>query len=146
MAYTAVTDIEGEFKSVTFGSATAVTLTQVNEFIAQEEAAIDAAVGAVYVTPVTVGSQAVAVMKLMSTLMVKARVLDKLYVKSADQKTDQGTPAEDLRKRVAEMLKQIQKKIMPLPGASLISSVGGVRSYTDDTQKDHIFQRDVDQW
>lgn len=146
MPYTVATDIESEFKSITFGSDTAVTLTQVNEFIAQEEAAIDAEVGAVYVVPVTQGPQAVSLMKLMSQLMVKARVLDKLYVKTGDQKADQGVTSVDLRKRVADMLKRIVKKEVPLLGASLISTVGGVKSYTSDNNKEHIFQRDVDQW
>lgn len=146
MAYTESSDIQGEFKSVIFGSTTAVTLTQVNEFIAQEEAAIDAEVGTVYTTPVTAGAGAVAVMKLISTLMVKARVLDKLYVKTGDQKADQGVDSTELKERAQELIKKIINRALLLPGASLISSSGGVRSYTADNNKKHTFKRGVDQW
>lgn len=78
MAYAGTTDVQSEFKKINFADTDAVVSTsEVTEFIAQEEAALNAEVGTVYVVPIT-DSGGISLMKRMSVFMVKARVLDLL--------------------------------------------------------------------
>lgn len=150
MAYTDITAIQGEFKSVTFSATTAVTTDDIARFISEEEAFLDAHVGTIYTTPVT-GTEALKIMKLMSTLLVKARILDILEVKTGKTDEDQGGgAAEKLRDRILNedtgILSLIKKKLFLLSDATLVSSSGGVSSYTQSNSLTSQFQKGVDQW
>ena len=145
MAYTTKAAVQSEFKSITFDTTTAVTAATVNEFIVQEEALLDAEIGTVYVVPVT-GSGALSIMKNLATLRVKARIMDNLPVKTGKGEVDQGTGGEGIREKVQAIIDKIKEKKLILPGASLLESSGGVKSYTATQSKTHTFQRDIDQW
>ncbi len=143
--YTTVAAVQSEFKGVTFAAGTAVTTDDVDEFIIQEEFSLEGELSTVYNVPIT-GSQSISIMKRMSTLMVKARIMDILPVKTGKSEVDQGNPADGLRKIVSDMLEKLREKKMLLPDATLKESSGGVKSYTSENEIDHIFQRDIDQW
>jgi hypothetical protein len=146
--YTTVAAIQSEFKSVTFGASTAVTSTDVDEFITQEETALEAEVGTIYAIPIT-GAAGISIMKLMATLMVKARIVDLLQVKTGDAKADQVNSGEPLRDRVHGdngLLTKIVSKKLTLTGATLVESSGGVKSYAVDNDLTPEFQSGVDQW
>lgn len=145
MAYTTKTAIQSEFKDITFDTSTAVTSTDVNEFISQEEALLEAEIAAIYLTPIT-ASGSLPIMKNLSTMRVKARILDILYVKTGNPDVDQGSGAEGIRENVQKILDKIKDKILILPGATLAESSGGVKSYVSANSVTHLFERDTDQW
>ena len=145
MAYTSATAVQSEFKSITFSTSTAVTTADVTEFIAQEEAALDVEAGTVYTTPIT-GTNALAVMKLMATLMVKARVLDILPVKVGSDGAEQDSGSKALRDRVSAMIERIKSKSILLADATLLQSSGGVRSYANDNALTQVFKRETQSW
>lgn len=146
MAYAGTTDVQSEFKKINFADTDAVVSTsEVTEFIAQEEAALNAEVGTVYVVPIT-DSGGISLMKRMSVFMVKARVLDLLYVKTGNEKTDQGSGGEAYREIVRDMLDRIRKKELILSGAILAGSTGGVSSYSSAHCIDQVFKKDEQQW
>lgn len=151
--YASSSDIASEFKSIDFSASNAViSTTEVNNFIDQEEAAIESEVATVYTVPVT-GSKAIQLMKLMTIMMVKARILDILTVKSGKQTTDQGgSTSLDLRKRVFGgegedgMIQRIRKKDLRLVDAILAETTAGVTSYNVNNNITPIFKRDCAQW
>lgn len=145
MAYTTVSAIQDEFKNITFSASTYPTSTAVSEFITQEEYLLDAEVGTVYTTPIT-GTMALSVMKLMSTLMVKARVMEILTVKTGSSDEDQGNPADDLRQRVRDMLDKIKSKLLILSDETLLETSGGVRDYNSNNDITQTFKATTDQW
>ena len=143
--YTSVAAIQSEFKSMTFGASTAITSDDVGEFITQEETALEAEVASVYAIPVT-GTAGIAIMKLMATLMVKARILDITQVKTGDARVDQANSGAPLRERVREMLDRIKEKKLTFASATLAESSGGVKSYAVDEDLTPEFQSGTDQW
>lgn len=145
MAYTTSDDIVAEFKDIVFSSATSVTLTNISEFIVQEEAYLDAELATIYVVPIT-DTPATTVMKMLSTFLVKARVLDILQVKTSVAKVDQGYSSKFYRDRVDSILEKIKKKKMILEGATLLESSGGVKSYAVENDLCHVFKKETEQW
>lgn len=145
--YAAVADIQAEFKSIDFSATgAAISTADATEFITQEEAGLESEVSSVYSVPIT-GTKAIAVMKLMTTLMVKARILDILPVKTGSRPPEQGeSESEKLRTRVTDMVEKIRKKEMMLIGAVLLESSGGIKSYAVDNDLDHTFLKGEDQW
>jgi phage gp36-like protein len=73
MAYCAVSDVQNDFKAVTFTSSSLVTDSAVSGFISEASALIDSYVGQRYVTPIT-GAQALALMSLYARTLVADRV------------------------------------------------------------------------
>ena len=146
-SYTSLQAVQAEFKSVQFTALTTITSTDVEGFIAEEEAHLDGEISAVYSVPVT-GSQAVSIMKKLATMRVKARILDILPVKTGKGDADQGAPGDGLREQVEKTLTKIIEKKMILPGATLRESSAGVKSYAVDEDLDHEFpaESDTDVW
>lgn len=144
--YTSVSAIQSEFKSVTFTTTSAVTTDDVNEFINQEEAALESEVCSIYSVPI-VSDRGVAMMKLMATLMVKARIVDILQVKTGDAKADQASSGQPLRDRVKELMdKIISKKVQFSSDEPLVQSSGGVQSYASSNDLTPEFRSGEDQW
>lgn len=142
MSYAVYTDIQSEFKSIDFTASNSVlSTTEVTEFITQEEALLDGEVSQIYEIPVT-GTQAISIMKLMTILMVKARIVDILVVKTGTSSPDQGSSGDALRTRCKDLLEKIMKKVILLPEATLLSSSGGVKSYTVDNDLTPLFERE----
>jgi hypothetical protein len=128
MAYTTEALIESEFKSVDFGASTAITSSDITEFISQEESLLNARLSGRYVMPTT-GTEAVKIMRRLSTMMIKARVLDILEVKTGDTTPDQGMPGDGLRKQVDDIVKMILEGDMDLVDATLSEASEGVSDY-----------------
>lgn len=150
--YADVSDVQTEFKSVTFSGSSAVTSTAVTGFINQAEAWIDAQIGTVYTTPVS-GSSSLLILKMTTVQLVKARITDILQVKTGDVKVDQAASGKDMREAAEKMIKDLKDKQFILKDATLIRSSGGVNSYgsanaTDQngSTTDNIFQKGMRQW
>ncbi len=144
--YAVAADVESEFRSINFSAAdAALSIDEITEFIGQEEAAIEALISGVYSTPIT-GSKSISVMKLMTVLMVKARVQDILAVKVGSPKPEQGNGSIELRARVMDMIDRLQNRTMQLVDATLANAGGGVQSYASENEVTRAFSRDEEQW
>jgi hypothetical protein len=147
MAYVTETLIEAEFKDIDFTASSAVTTTDITEFITQEEAMLNAQLNTVYSVPIASASSPIAfnVCRLAATLFVKARILDILYVKS-NTEADQENTGDAVRLVAQGMIDKILDKTMLLYDATLAESNGGVRSYGSENDYEAKFTMDDDQW
>lgn len=130
MSYADTSDIQNEFKNLTFSDTTAVTPARVVALITQAEAEVDAKIGQVYVAPIDPGASPVSfqIVLAISIGIVAQRVRDILEVKSPEQESSQGVrkdSASDARKR----LDQIVARTLPLPDAVLVSTTKGATSF-----------------
>lgn len=148
MAYALLADIQNEFKSVVFSSASSPTDTAVSAFIDQEEAKINARVGLKYVVPVNPTSSPLStlILRAISTHLVSAKIKEILKVKAADPKADQEARGGDPKKHAMNTIEKIVSGEMPLPDAVLVSSSDGVRSFVVDNGETQVFTKDDDQW
>jgi hypothetical protein len=149
MAYVTAALIQAEFKSLDVAAAAVITSAKVTEFIAQEEATLNGMVGTVYSCPVVEATSPLsfAIMKMLATLMIKARVEDILRVKTGGKTPDQGGEAENPNyKKAMELIKKITDREMLLPDGTLAVSSGGVRSYTAENEVEHTFERETESW
>ena len=126
MAYSSVTDIQQDFKQITFASGYNITDTQITEFIVESDALINSYVGSIYVVPVTAGD-GLNLLKLMSRSLTVSRVKKIMAVKQA-KSTDANQDVTDVlltATAVMKMLRDIQSKVSILAGATLLDAQGG---------------------
>lgn len=145
MAYSVLTDIESEFKDVTFSSTTAVTDDDIDGFIDQADAFIDSSISSRYEVPVT-GSSSLLVLQTISILLVKARVLSILSVKTPQDKTKQDPDGPTLRQQALDMLKAIKNGSLLLTDAVLTSTDGGLTSFLINEDISYTYPVDQDVW
>lgn len=152
MAYVAVSDISSEFKDISFTSSTPVTDTEVDEFISQEEAVVNAWVGKRYTVPVTLADnpESFKVLKKIATMLVVHRVREIMQVKNIEfEDVQQVTRAGSLWKDAMAMLKQIAQCDpcdLPLPDATLTTTHAGVKAFSVDNSLEFEYKRGEDQW
>jgi hypothetical protein len=148
MAYTTYQEIQADFKDVTFTTTTNVKSAEVTQFIVESDALIDAYVGTVYTVPVETGDSALALLKLLSRSLVTARIKKIMEVKQ-DKSTDANqsvvgvllSPAQ-----VMNILKDLQKKIIKLDGAVVLSASGGFNSFNVTNSTEAVMKKDSSQW
>lgn len=145
MAYSTATDIQSEFKGTTFSATSAITSTEVAEFITQTDAMIDAKISNRYTTPVT-STEALKVLKTISIGFVSKRVANILKVKTGEVSKDQDPKYDDLYSLAKKMLEDIRKGDLVLSGAALSSSKAGVSSFNVDNDVEHTMKKGIDQW
>lgn len=146
MAYSTNSDISAEFKGVTFGTSTNPTATQVDTFIADADAEIDARVGMKYTTPI-VATASIPIVRRISVLLVTGRIKRILEVKDVNPSLGkQDVQPPDLEKRARDLLKEIVMGTLPLPGATLAVAGDGVASSNVAAGREHFFTMDEDQW
>ena len=149
MAYAIVTDIEAEFKNITFNATSAVTDTEVTEFISQEEAVINATISNRYEVP-TEGTESIKVMKSISIMYVAYRVAKILNLKK-DVPIPEKMVAQTLNegsafRKAEKTLLKIQKGTLVLTDATALSSGQGIQSYNSENCLGPLWERDVRQW
>lgn len=146
MAYAEVEDIQAEFKSIKFDEDdSAVVVENVESFLAQADAEIDARISISYQVPVTGGDSALLLLKQICTWLVSQRVKDIVEVKNVRTETDQDVKI-DTAARARKMLDQIADGTLPLIGATPASSAGGVKSYVSANNIPRVFKKDSEQW
>lgn len=151
MAFCTSTDVLAEFKALSWNSST-VSSSDVSEFITQEENYVKAKVGKVYDIEnmnSTDNPQSWSILKKISIMLVASRVKDILITRTGNSQTDQTSePKKSLADQAKMMLKEIVEGDLPLPDGTLLSSTGGVSSYTVDLDEcdQHKFKRDCVQW
>ena len=150
MAYATNSDIKSEFKNISFDLADdAVTDTEVDEFIEQEEAIINATVSNRYEIPLT-GTEALKVMKSISIAYVAYRVAKIINLKKdipipkemIPQVLNEGSAFRKAKKH----LENIQSGKIVLKDAVALSSEQGVKSYNAINSIGPLWERDTAQW
>lgn len=145
MAYSTFTEVSSEFKSIVFSATSPITDTDVTRFITEADAEIDSILGTRFVTPVT-GANALILLRWCSISLVKARLIEILRVKNADDKGDQDVGSLSLRKQVLERLYRLAKGTDTLGDAPLISSSGGLDSFLRSEDVAYTFDVNKQQW
>lgn len=79
--YATAEDIQADFKEITFTETTSITTEDVEQFIVESDALINAYISNRYVTPVVTGTQGLALLKLLTRSLTAARVKRILEVK-----------------------------------------------------------------
>lgn len=145
MAYCTNSDVQAEFKSLTYTSGL-ITSAKVDEWIAQADAYINARIGLKYQTPVT-DADALSILKTISVWFVAYRVKDILITSTGSPAVDQNSqPRNDYMKLAEARLQLIIDGKLPLPNTSLANSTDGVKSYSYANSIEHTFKKDVAQW
>lgn len=150
MAYCARTDVESEFKSITFLAAAAsptspVTQEDVVSFIDQVSAYIDGKIQNRYEVPVS-GTASLLILKMVCILFVKARILSILSVKTPQDKNKQDPDGPTLEKKAEAMLDAIVKGTLELIDAEASNTDGGLTSYLKDRTIEYEFKMERDAW
>lgn len=149
MAYATAANIASEFKGITFGSTTTVTETEVNSFIEQEEAFINAAIENRYEVPIT-GTEAVKILRGISIAFVAYRVAKILNLKKdvpipekfVPQMLNEGAKYKEAK----QQLEFIQKGKVILSDATARSLGQGINSYNSENAICQKWERDTKQW
>lgn len=143
MAYSLHSDVANEFKEIDMVNGK-ITEAKVTEFISQADAYIDSRIGLIYTVPVT-GVESLKVLKEISIDFVAQRIAYILETKSITPKGDQYVP-KNLGRQAELRLQMIVDKKLLLSDADLISSTGGVSSYTGENTVNRAFRQGVNQW
>jgi phage gp36-like protein len=148
MSYCAYTDVQSDFKSLTFTSTSLVTDSAVTQFCLEASALIDSYVGQRWTTPITADATSLALMKLFARTLVADRIRGILANKqqtntdgNAQVKSD-GYSVKDVMKA----LNDIKNGDMTLSGASLILDNAGFISRNHSVNETPKFQKDRKQW
>lgn len=144
MAYCTIADVSSEFKDTEFDANSAVTNTELTAIIDEESAVIDSYVGMRYVVPVT-NTTALLVLKKLCKLMAADRVRGILGVKTPTQEYSSEEKRQYVRGAIDD-LKDIAAGRVNLPGATLLSTDGGVSSFNTDTCYKNKFDVGKQQW
>ena len=144
MPYCTNADVSSEFKNIEFDANSAVTDAELTEIIKEESAVIDSYVGMRYVVPVT-NTTALLVLKKLCKLMSADRVRGILGVKNPSQEYDSEEKRAYIRGAIDD-LKDIAAGKVNLPGATPLSSDGGVSSFNVDTCYKNKFDVGKQQW
>lgn len=148
MSYSVYGDVAAEFKSMTFSSTSAVTDTQVTEFIAQADAIIDGRIGLKYTLPVT-DTAGLKILKAISIAIVSDRVRDIMKVMTGQAETSQQARPRGGSTVPAgpyQMLKDIIEGNLKLGNQALASTVDGISSGTIVDDVCPVFDADLVQW
>lgn len=148
MAYTTYTEIQADFKSITFdASAGNVLQADVTQFIAEADALINSYVGTRYTVPVTSGEGAT-LLKLCSRSLVTARIKKLLEVKSEKQDgANQNITGVMLSpSAVMKILADIRDDVLSLEGATALVSNQGFYSNNYSNDIAPVVEKDTKQW
>lgn len=146
--YCVVSDIEAEFKGLTFTSDQPVTNTEVEEFIDQTEARVDARIGLLYSTPIdeTDSPKSFLIVKNIVTWFVADRVSSILVNRTGNAQTEQNSrPEKSFMDKAKELLKEVMDKTLILPDAETVTTVQ-VKTETYSAGEEHTFKKGCTQW
>lgn len=145
MAYCTYTEVSSEFKDITFSASTAVTDTEVSDFIDQSSSLIEGIIASKYQVPV-VGNMSLLVLKMICIWIVKARILSILSVKTPQDKTKQDPDGPTLLQQAMDMLKAIKKGDLVLTDATAASTNDGMGSFLMNEDITYDFQVGESNW
>lgn len=148
MAYTTYSEIEADFKNLTFDAVNGNVLqAEVTQFIVEADALIDSFIGKRYTIPVASGD-GLNLLKLLSRSLVTARIKKILEVKQETNKeTNQNVVGVLLSPtQVMKILVDLRDGELTLSGASALASSSGFYSnnYANDVAP--VIAKDDKQW
>jgi len=143
MAYCSVTEVASEFKDISFDADSSITETEIEDFIDQESAFIDAKIAEKYETPVT-GTSALLVLKKICIAVVAYRAKLILAVKTGEDSVDQETRAN--YQMVSKMISDIAAGKTVLSDATRATAHDGFASYNSDQLIEPVFDVTSQQW
>lgn len=147
MAYTTSTEVQADFKNITFSTTTLVTTADVVQFIAEIDALINSYVGMKYEIPVLADSEALALLKLFSRTLVADRIKKVLEVKQATSTAvNQDVRGAYSTRDVMSALNSIKKGELKLSGATALVSGGGFYSSNAANDRKRTFHKDCKEW
>jgi len=147
MAYTTYTEIEADFKDMSFTTSTNVKQADVTQFIVEADALINAYVGARYTAPVTSGA-GLDLLKLLSRSLVSARIKKIMEVKQ-EKSTDANQSVTGVLlspSQVMKILNDIKNDELNLAGAELLTSSRGFHSQNVSDDVEPVIEKDTKQW
>lgn len=152
MGYCVYTDVQADFKNITFGSIddvtpTMVTQEAVTQFITEASALIDSYVGSRYVTPIT-GTKSLALMSLFCRTLVADRVRGILANKQQTN-TDANQQVKSSGFGVRDVMKSLQDikdGVSTLTDATLAISGSAFYSQNNQSGINPRFQKNRRQW
>jgi hypothetical protein len=148
MAYCTYTDIQSDFKSLTFASGSGnVTQEDVTQFIVEADALINSYVSGKYETPVAAGD-GLNLLKMISRNIVTLRVKSILEVKqSTNVAANQNPVSTSLSmKQCLDMLGEIKAGKLKLDGATALVSGGGFYSSNYANDITPVIKKDSKLW
>lgn len=138
MAYTTYTEVQGDFKNMTFNASTGnVIQSEVTQFIVEADALINSYVSAKYPTPVTEAGDGLNLLKMLSRTIVTLRIKAVLEVKSANAAIGQNAVSTLMSMpQITKMLESIKAGQLKLIGVTTTVSGGGFYSsnYADSIE------------
>lgn len=148
MAYATRIEVEADFKDTQFKSNGNVTIRDVEQFIAESDALINAYVGTVYTVPVTTAGAGLTLLKLLSRSLTAARIKRILeVVQEQNQDANQSVLGVLLSPTaVMKILKDIQEKNLKLEGAAALISGAGFYSQNVTDSIEPVIKKDERQW
>jgi phage gp36-like protein len=150
MPYATVADITSEFKDIDFSASNAaVTTTEVEKFLTETDALINATVANRYTTPIT-GTISLLIVKKIEIDIVCCRVAKILNLKK-EVPTPNNSIVQEMNygaacKKSEKLLEDISSGGLELPDAPVSDSSPGISSYNADNNILPIFERDTKQW
>ena len=138
MAYTTYTEIQGDFKNLTFDATVGnIIQSEVTQFIVEADALINSYVGAKYSVPVAAGD-GLNLLKMLSRTIVTLRIKAVIEVKQSSNTAANQNAVSTLMSmsQITKMLEQIKAGQVKLAGATPLVSGGGSYSsnYANDIQ------------
>jgi hypothetical protein len=145
MAYCLTTDVQSEFKNLIFSASGAISISEVDEFILQEDAYINSIISCKFITPIIVASD-ILILKKVCILLVSERIKKILRVKKVtvegSQDSFSGTSRAD------KMLKDICKGFIRFESSQIDDNATAL--YSDSlnasTLRKPVFIADCEQW
>jgi hypothetical protein len=148
MAYTTYSEIQADFKDMTFAaSGQNVIQSDVTQFIVEADALINSFVGARYTVPVASG-EGLQLLKLCSRSLVTARIKKILEVKQ-EKATDANQSVVGVLlspSQVMKILSDIRDDNLSLEGGVLLVSGNGFYSNNSANCVESVIKKDDKQW
>lgn len=148
MAYSSSTEVEADFKNLTFGTTGNCTTSEVEQFIQEADALIDSYVGMRYTVPVVASGSGLDLLKLFSRSLAAERVRAILQVKQGTGTQANQNVRDSLLsyKDVIAQLERIAKGEVTLDGATALVSGGGFYSRNYANSETPVMKKNCKQW
>lgn len=147
MAYTTTSEIQGDFKDITFTTSSNVKVADVDQFILEADALINSYVGGRYVLPVAAG-EGLVLLKLLSRSLVTSRIKKIMEVKQ-EKSTDANQSVTGVllsTSIVMKILSDIRDNEISLAGAETLTSNRGFYSKNVACDVEPVVKKNEKQW
>ncbi len=149
MAYTTYSEIQGDFKNLTFdASAGNVIQSEVTQFIVEADALINSYVSAKYAVPVADAGDGLNLLKMLSRTIVTLRIKSIIEVRQNTNVAANQNAVSTLMSmsQITKMLEGIKAGQIKLVDATPLVSGGGFYSSNYANDITPVIKKSVKQW